>query len=148
MAGSSPAMTGGVGDPIRTDTTIAVTGATIILLAGSKGFGQARRVNESLPETAPVELRVATPGTALAILWADGSSVRLAAAVLRQACRCASCTAARATGKPVEAAANIAIAAVQPIGGYAVNIAFSDGHARGIYPWGFLREIAAAWPEG
>jgi len=31
-----------------------------------------------------------------------------------------------------------------PIGDYAVNIAFSDGHNRGIYPWPYLRLLARA----
>ena len=34
-----------------------------------------------------------------------------------------------------------AVTAVAPIGDYAINIAFSDGHARGIYPWSYLLEL-------
>jgi prepilin-type processing-associated H-X9-DG protein len=29
-----------------------------------------------------------------------------------------------------------------PIGGYALNIAFTDGHARGVYPWVYLHALA------
>jgi DUF971 family protein len=36
----------------------------------------------------------------------------------------------------------VAIAEVRPVGGYAINIAFSDGHDRGIYPWSFLAQLA------
>jgi DUF971 family protein len=36
----------------------------------------------------------------------------------------------------------VAIAEVRPVGGYAINIAFSDGHDRGIYPWRFLARLA------
>jgi prepilin-type processing-associated H-X9-DG protein len=36
------------------------------------------------------------------------------------------------------------ITTIEPIGGYAVNIAFSDGHARGIYPWVLLKELGGA----
>jgi prepilin-type processing-associated H-X9-DG protein len=102
-------------------------------------------MSEPLPDPDPVELRVAPHGAALAIVWADGASALIAAARLRQACRCASCAAARTRGEPIAAEASIAIAAVEPIGGYAVNIAFSDGHARGIYPWAFLRELGGTW---
>ena len=31
---------------------------------------------------------------------------------------------------------------IELVGSYAINIAFSDGHDRGIYPWAYLREIA------
>ena len=89
----------------------------------------------------PTELRVAPGGAALAIAWSDGASSLIAAAALRTACRCAACTASRATGRAIDGEGNIAIAAVEPIGGYAVNISFSDGHARGIYPWQLLREL-------
>jgi prepilin-type processing-associated H-X9-DG protein len=31
---------------------------------------------------------------------------------------------------------------IDPLGGYAVNLGFSDGHARGIFPWVYLRDLA------
>lgn len=34
------------------------------------------------------------------------------------------------------------IARITPIGNYALNIAFSDGHDRGVYPWPLLEELA------
>jgi prepilin-type processing-associated H-X9-DG protein len=36
----------------------------------------------------------------------------------------------------------VAIERLTPIGDYAINIAFSDGHARGIYPWPYLQLLA------
>lgn len=94
------------------------------------------------PDAAPLELRVAPPDRTLVVVWHSGTSSSIAALALRQGCRCAACTAARAAGNPVATDVNIAITAVEPIGGYAVNIAFSDGHARGIYPWALLRALA------
>jgi len=44
----------------------------------------------------------------------------------------------------VPAADDLTIVAVEPIGNYAVRLAFSDGHDRGIFPWAYLTEIAAA----
>jgi DUF971 family protein len=29
-----------------------------------------------------------------------------------------------------------------PIGRYAIQLHFSDGHDRGIYPWAYLRELS------
>ena len=42
---------------------------------------------------------------------------------------------------------DLAITDAELIGSYAVNFAFSDGEARGIYPWAYLREIAATESE-
>jgi prepilin-type processing-associated H-X9-DG protein len=93
-------------------------------------------------DPAPRELRVAPHGAALAVTWDNDVSSAIAAGILRQACRCATCTAARTTGKPVAGVGDVVITTIEPIGGYAVNIAFSDGHARGVYPWRFLRDLA------
>jgi prepilin-type processing-associated H-X9-DG protein len=90
---------------------------------------------------APVELRAAPGGTALVVAWPDGTSATLAAGDLRRACRCAECTAAADAAVGPSDRQSPAIVAVAPIGGYAVNIGFSDGHARGIYPWALLREL-------
>jgi prepilin-type processing-associated H-X9-DG protein len=30
---------------------------------------------------------------------------------------------------------------VSPMGCYGINIGFSDGHARGIYPWAYLSQL-------
>ena len=37
---------------------------------------------------------------------------------------------------------DVRIIAVEPVG-YGVQLVFSDGHARGIYPWAYLAELAA-----
>ena len=33
------------------------------------------------------------------------------------------------------------VEAIKPVGNYAISLAFSDGHATGIYRYDFLREI-------
>jgi DUF971 family protein len=38
--------------------------------------------------------------------------------------------------------AGVNLAAAEPVGQYALNLRFSDGHERGIYPWALLRELA------
>jgi DUF971 family protein len=48
----------------------------------------------------------------------------------------------------VTAAPDLTITEVEPIGNYAVRLAFSDGHHRGIYPWAYLVEIDGAGPAG
>lgn len=36
---------------------------------------------------------------------------------------------------------NVGIAAVEPVGNYAVKIGFDDGHDTGIYSWSYLRTL-------
>ena len=62
---------------------------------------------------------------------------------LRAGCRCAHCLRARIDGVFPERFDGLAITDVTPIGGYAVNIAFSDGHNRGIYPWSLLQALGS-----
>ncbi len=92
---------------------------------------------------APVEAVVSRGGRALRMTWADGSSATAKADRLRLSCRCAWCTRARADGRFPTAFEGAAIAALQPIGGYAVHLTFADGHDRGIFPWTYLRRLAA-----
>lgn len=71
-----------------------------------------------------------------------GRSFRLEAALLRRACRCAGCTRARRGGAAIAAAVEISIVAATPVGGYGLNLAFSDGHERGIFPFSYLADLA------
>jgi DUF971 family protein len=68
-------------------------------------------------------------------------STPLVATRLRAACRCAQCVRARIDGIFPPSFDGIAIERVSPIGSYGINIGFSDGHARGIYPWAYLSQL-------
>jgi len=35
----------------------------------------------------------------------------------------------------------LGLAAIEPVGAYALNLAFSDGHRRGIYPYEMLAAL-------
>ena len=37
---------------------------------------------------------------------------------------------------------SVNIAAIEPVGNYAVKLVFDDGHDTGIYSWDYLRELA------
>jgi prepilin-type processing-associated H-X9-DG protein len=95
------------------------------------------------PVAAPTHIVVSDKLDFLELTMADGT-VRLPAERLRAACRCAHCLRARIDGVFATAFDGIAITQVAPIGDYAINIAFSDGHARGIYPWSMLLELKTA----
>jgi DUF971 family protein len=78
----------------------------------------------------------------LGLVWPNGEAAELAAGRLRAKRRCAWCTRARIDGSFAASFDDVAIERVAPVGDYAINITFSDGHARGIYPWTYLRTIA------
>ena len=88
-----------------------------------------------------VELR---PG-GLRLRWPDRDA-DLGAAELRAACRCAACRAAALRGEPHVPAPQVRLTGAAPVGSYALQLLFSDGHERGIYPWPLLRELAEAAP--
>jgi DUF971 family protein len=96
------------------------------------------------PVTAPTHISISDHLDFLDLTSAQGETIRLSAQRLRAACRCAHCVRARIDGVFARAFDGIAITQVAPIGDYAINIAFSDGHARGIYPWSLLLELNTA----
>jgi DUF971 family protein len=96
---------------------------------------------------APIELRRHADGSRLVAVWPDGTETALTARTLRAACRCAHCTARRVRGESPSIIEPIAITTLAPIGDYAVNLVFSDGHTRGIFPWAMLRALGVT-PAG
>lgn len=93
------------------------------------------------PLAAPKHVVISDQRDFLDLTSAQGETIRLPAQRLRAACKCAHCVRARIDGVFAHAFDGIAIAQVAPIGGYAINIIFSDGHARGIYPWSLLLDL-------
>ncbi|MEC5385088.1 DUF971 domain-containing protein [Uliginosibacterium sp. H3] len=73
----------------------------------------------------------------------DGTQGELSYARLRAACRCAECTALQRRGGNIDAA-EVVLNAIAPVGGHALNLHFSDGHTRGIYPFPYLVELVMA----
>ncbi len=86
----------------------------------------------------------------LIIVWNDGVTMEYPPSVLREHCPCATCRVKRdepQQGLPVLTMAEAApttIKAMKPLGNYAYNITFSDGHATGIYSLELLRELGTA----
>jgi DUF971 family protein len=110
------------------------------------GFPIMRAMDEELPKLVSIR----RDGDGLVIEWADGLRKRLAFAVLRKSCPCASCNEERAkpadpfkvlSAKEVETIGNLQIAAMPRRGLYAYQIAWNDGHDTGIYSLKFLREL-------
>lgn len=89
----------------------------------------------------PERVVVARDGLALNLLHPGGQTRSLTSSRLRMACRCAQCVRARMDGTLALAREEVTILAVDPMGHYGISIAFSDGHARGIYPWSYLAQL-------
>lgn len=91
---------------------------------------------KSEPKTIDVK-----PGE-LCITWADGHDSRFPMAYLRAQCPCASCV-HELTGERLLNLGNIPenlfCTKAEQMGHYALSLAFSDGHATGIYTYEALR---------
>lgn len=91
----------------------------------------------------------------IVIQWSDDAVTQWTAAELRRACPCATCrekkrgqaeSDAPTKGPlllPILSAAEarpLRIESMRPVGSYAYNIAFNDGHHSGIFPFVLLRD--------
>lgn len=92
----------------------------------------------------PKEIRLDRARRHLKVTWADGATIALPANVLREHARDARSVRQAVDNWAVPAMPDLTIVSVEAIGNYALRLAFSDGHDRGIFPWIYLNEIAAA----
>ncbi len=85
----------------------------------------------------------------LRIEWKDGHYSEFGLDYLRQRCPCATCTGAHGAKPAAPAPANpfqmykpaLKIDAIEPVGAYAIQIKWNDGHDDGIYSYEHLRGI-------
>jgi DUF971 family protein len=89
-------------------------------------------------------------GEALLVSWSDGLTHRLPWRILRDACPCATCRQKRSQPVPTfnilapGEAGPVRATSMSPVGNYAYQVDFSDGHKTGIYSLELLREIGEA----
>jgi DUF971 family protein len=97
----------------------------------------------------PAELRVFQNEGRIEIDFTDGKSVDLPAEYLRVESPSAEVQGhgGSATKKIVAGRRHVKIAAVEPVGHYAIRIVFDDKHDTGIYSWSYLRELADTYDE-
>ena len=88
-----------------------------------------------------VDCEVSPDLASLAITTSVGGRIALTAEKLRLSCKCAHCTRARFDERFPDRFPGIAIVEIGDLG-YGLNIAFSDGHNRGIYPKNYLVHLA------
>ncbi len=98
----------------------------------------------SNPErTTPTAIRQGGPNQ-LAIEWRDGHRSVYNVRALRLACACAVCVDEWTGDQRLDPAAvpeDVKPLRIESVGRYAIQIAWSDGHESGIYPFARLREL-------
>lgn len=101
---------------------------------------------QNAAETTPTRIAQQGPRN-LAIAWADGAESVFDVRVLRMACACAECVdewSGQPRLDPASVPPDVHPVRIQPVGRYAIQIEWSDGHASGIYPFQRLRELSEA----
>ena len=94
----------------------------------------------------PIKIKLFTP-EGLQISWKGGHQATYSYDSLRELCPCASCRDAppvvRTTSEafPIYGKGPIQLTGATPIGHYAIQFTWNDGHATGIYSYNYLREI-------
>ncbi len=88
-----------------------------------------------------------TSAEVLTMGWDDGHVSPFTLRLLRDECPCAECK-----GETVllhsfhpspqpEKPGRYAVKSITPVGNYAIQFSWGDGHETGIYAWGYLRDI-------
>jgi len=92
-------------------------------------------------------------GSELAIRWDDGSESFIPLEKLRRCCPCASCQGEvdilgqlhKSPVKPLTPAA-FELTRFVPVGGYAIQPVWADGHNSGLFSFEYLERVAGAGP--
>ena len=93
-------------------------------------------------------------GDELAIVWADGAETYLKLTDLRRLCPCAGCAGeadllgrvARGPKKSLTKESFVVLG-TSPVGGYALQIFWGDGHADGLYTYARLKDWGENPPQ-
>jgi DUF971 family protein len=89
-------------------------------------------------------------GQGITIHWSDGHVSRYRSGWLRVRCPCAACREKETQAAPTPTGLKLLrtidpsseqLAGLEPVGQYAYNVTFKDGHGSGIYSFDYLRGI-------
>jgi DUF971 family protein len=111
-----------------------------IATAGRRHIGSAGSDDPDVAAMPPDDIAI-DRDVAITVTWSDGHRSRLPLALLREECPCARCGDLRRTGRPVWSgnAGRLRVAGAELVGGWGLGLAWSDGHATGVYAWPLLR---------
>jgi DUF971 family protein len=95
-------------------------------------------------EMTPVKVRLKNEKQ-LFIQWSDGKECVYSLVQLRRKCPCAVCRADMESKGPayipLYAGDSLSLASITPMGNYALQFAWKDGHSTGIYDFEYLRSL-------
>jgi len=96
----------------------------------------------------PVEIKLHQKSRVLEIGFDDGKNYRLSCEYLRVYSPSAEVR-GHGPGQEVlqEGKKDVEIAAIEPVGNYAVKLVFSDGHDTGLYSWDYLYDLGENQPR-
>ena len=102
----------------------------------------------STPKPPPESLTVHTLSRVLELRWPDGAHFRLPFELMRVYSPSAEVQ-GHGPGQEVlqTGKREVEITALAPVGNYAVQPRFSDGHESGIFTWGYLHELGTRQDE-
>lgn len=93
---------------------------------------------------APTTIRLTAPNE-LTLTWAGSPPMTLPLKLLRDECPCAGCKGEVILGKvykplqlPTFTPGMYELKSIDPVGNYAVQVTWKDGHHTGIYSWEYL----------
>lgn len=96
----------------------------------------------------PTEIRLHQKSRVLEVEFSDGRSFRLPYELLRVYSPSAEVRGHGAGQEVLQTGKrNVEIRALEPVGSYAVQPVFSDGHSTGIYSWEYLYELGEKQDE-
>lgn len=78
----------------------------------------------------------------LTVLWDSGETSELAAEILRREARDADSRREIIDTGKISVAPDLTITGLFQVGSVGINVHFSDGHERAIYPFRYLRELS------
>ena len=104
----------------------------------------------SVPASTDPEHIAISKSKGISIDWKDGLHSEFDNEYLRDHCPCASCSGAHGTEPRPKSSENplkmfaprLKMDSVEPVGNYAIRIAWNDGHSTGIYSFAHLRKIS------
>ena len=103
-------------------------------------------VNDSMPT--PAEIRVRRTSRVLEIVFADDARFRLPFEYLRVFSPSAEVR-GHSVGEPllVTGKSQVMVEQIEPVGNYAVQLYFDDGHSTGIYSWSTLYDMGLRYEK-
>ena len=107
-----------------------------------KGVSQVRdRTGQSASQRWPTEIRLSSDKRCLNVSFDDGTVTSITAELLRVESPSAEVQGHGAGQKTTPAGKrNVTISRIDPVGNYAIRLAFSDGHDTGLFTWDILHD--------